>query len=417
MQTKIFALTAILSFCLSSAPAQKKSRTAAAPAAKASAAQLMEEYKFSDAAAAITREIQAARRKQKATDSLETELQRANLGENMLQSTEQVVVIDSIVVDRDKVLSVMHISPDAGRLGSPSSLANSLPASGYAYMPQLGDKIFYDCAQKDGTRRLCVRDRLDDSWGEEHTVSGLDDFGSDQTSPYMLSDGETLYFAAKGDESLGGYDIFMTRYSQEQGKFLKPENIGMPFSSTANDYLFAIDETNNLGWFVSDRRQPEGKVCIYVFIPNDTRKSLNTDDPAALAGYARISSISSTQAGSETDVKAALKRLENAFKPQELETVSKGDFTLVIDDSRTYTSLSDFKQKEARTHAAAWAEATKKLAALSASLSADRDAYAAADDKEKAALKSKILKEEQQAENLETKIKQLEKQIRREEKK
>ena len=37
--------------------------------------------------------------------------------------------------------------------------------------------------------------------------------------PFMTSDGETFFFAAKADDGLGGYDIFMTRYDPDEGKF------------------------------------------------------------------------------------------------------------------------------------------------------------------------------------------------------
>ncbi|MFR3186749.1 MAG: hypothetical protein ACLTOV_01045 [Phocaeicola sp.] len=43
--------------------------------------------------------------------------------------------------------------------------------------------------------------------------------------------------------------------------------MGMPFNSPYNDYMYALDDFNNLGWFATDRFQPEGKVCIYVFAP------------------------------------------------------------------------------------------------------------------------------------------------------
>ena len=50
--------------------------------------------------------------------------------------------------------------------------------------------------------------------------------------------------------------------------FYIPDNYGLPYNSTANDYFLAIDERNNLGWLISDRYQPEDKVCIYIFVPN-----------------------------------------------------------------------------------------------------------------------------------------------------
>lgn len=39
--------------------------------------------------------------------------------------------------------------------------------------------------------------------------------------------------------------------------------------------MYVIDEFNNLGWFASDRYQPEGKVCVYVFIPASSKQVYN----------------------------------------------------------------------------------------------------------------------------------------------
>ena len=87
-----------------------------------------------------------------------------------------------------------------------------------------------------------------------------------------MADGVTLYFAAQGVNSMGGYDIFMSTFDLDKGVFYSPENIGLPFNSTANDYLLAIDDINHLGWLVTDRRQPEDKVCIYTFVPTASRR-------------------------------------------------------------------------------------------------------------------------------------------------
>ena len=77
-------------------------------------------------------------------------------------------------------------------------------ANGIAYTPQLLDKIYYSSI-KDSALYMFTRDRLDDQWGEAKQVQGLEDFGYDQITPFVLTDGATLYFAAKGEESLGGY--------------------------------------------------------------------------------------------------------------------------------------------------------------------------------------------------------------------
>ena len=60
--------------------------------------------------------------------------------------------------------------------------------------------------------------------------------------------------------------------------------------------MFAIDEFNNLGWFASDRYQPEGKVCIYVFIPNSSKRVYNYEamDKKKVVRLAQIHSLKDT---------------------------------------------------------------------------------------------------------------------------
>ena len=100
-------------------------------------------------------------------------------------------------------------------------------------------------------------------WTAPHKLDELD--GDDaQNYPFMLSDGITLYYAAQGEESIGGYDIFVTRYDMDEKKFLYPENLGMPFNSPANDYMLAIDEFNQL--MVRVRPEPTGEQGVYLHL-------------------------------------------------------------------------------------------------------------------------------------------------------
>ena len=101
---------------------------------------------------------------------------------------------------------------------------------------------------------------------------------ANEAYPFFLNDGVTLYYASNGEGSIGGYDIFITRLNLENNTYLKPENVGMPFNSIYNDYMMAVDEMLNIGWFVSDREQIPGKVTIYLFIPNSSKQTYNLDE-------------------------------------------------------------------------------------------------------------------------------------------
>lgn len=415
MHRLVSAIIIALMFAGVQAQVRKKK---AAPSAepKQTVEELLNSYKFEEAATQINKELTAAKRKQLSTDLLEEQLVTANMGMNMLSSTEDVVFIDSIVVDAEKVLSVYRISSECGKIDYLKNLMKSDKVDGnsIAYTPQLLDKIYFS-ATTDSATWLFTADRLDDSWSEPFRARGLEDFGYDQISPYVLADGSTLYFAAKGEESLGGYDIFMTRYSQDEGKFLRPENIGMPFNSPANDYLYVVDETNNLGWFATDRRQPEGKVCVYVFVPNETRKGYDMDSfEEVLPNFARINSIKDTWAGEGDIVKEATQRLKTAFNESQSESTSN-DFEFVINNSKTYTSLQDFKNAKAKGYAQQWLTARKVYETQKAQLDASRDAYATADNATKKSMAKNILSAEKESQKLAAQISKLEKQIREEE--
>ena len=182
---------------------------------------------------------------------------------------------------------------------------------------------------------------------QSHKLDELD--GDDaQNYPFMLSDGITLYYAAQGEESIGGYDIFVTRYDMDEKNSSIRENLGMPFNSPANDYMLAIDEFNQLGWFVSDRNQPKGQGVFYIFIPNDVRKvyDANIYEEDELCRLALIHSIAETW-GTKEAVAQARQRLQAALSAPKVVKKQK-DFEFVIDNRNTYTLLDDFKSPEAR---------------------------------------------------------------------
>ena len=143
-----------------------------------------------------------------------------------------------------------------------------------------------------GNSTLFTKDMLGGKWSKPTELTGIDNSES-PNYPFMMADGITFYFAQKGESSLGGYDIFVTRYNSETGEFLRPNNIGLPFNSKANDYMYVIDELDSLGWLVTDRNQPDGKVCIYTFVPSKTRENLNLEEMTEdeVKPFAEIQSI------------------------------------------------------------------------------------------------------------------------------
>ncbi len=337
---------------------------------------------------------------------------------NMREMTQQIVIIDSIVTDKSQFLSHYVLSSETGKIMTANQF-KGIKADGYIYLNEMGNKAYFGKADKNGIRQIFTSDKLGDRWGEPILMNGLSEGIDEADYPFMMNDGITFYFAARGEESIGGYDIFFTRYDSRCGAFLKPENIGMPFNSEANDYMYAADEQSGIGYFVSDRRQPEGKVCVYIFILPDTRRSY---DPSRfteqqIRDFADITCIADTW-GNGSERRAALERLKTVFTNDSqpaADNATEANTAIVINDRLTYSSVRDFRSPTAANHYRELLKARERLSTLEAELQKSRDRYVRADENGRSLLRDIILHNEEQALTLRNNIHTLEKQIRNEE--
>lgn len=322
---------------------------------------------------------------------------------NMREMTQQIIIVDSIVVNKDQFLASIRLSSECGQLMNTGAFFRN-QLQGTLYLNEMGNKVYF--SQPDGhQQQLYTADKLGNEWSKPQPLQGLSEGIDEASYPFMLTDGLTFYFAGKGEESIGGYDIFMTRYDSRSGSFLKPENIGMPFNSEANDYMYAIDEANRIGYFVSDRRQPEGKVCIYIFIPSDTRKTYDNSKytEEQIRNFADIASIADTW-GNGTERKAALDRIKSKYATHDVpgQLVSTGDAASAV----------EFHSKEANSLYQKLLKEQNALDIVNSSLDMLRQKYHKANASERNRMKSEILKLEEQALQLNTSVKQLTKATR-----
>ena len=322
---------------------------------------------------------------------------------NMREMTQQIIIVDSIVVNKDQFLASIRLSSECGQLMNTGAFFRN-QLQGTLYLNEMGNKVYF--SQPDGhQQQLYTADKLGNEWSKPQPLQGLSEGIDEASYPFMLTDGLTFYFAGKGEESIGGYDIFMTRYDSRSGSFLKPENIGMPFNSEANDYMYAIDEANRIGYFVSDRRQPEGKVCIYIFIPSDTRKTYDNSKytEEQIRNFADIASIADTW-GNGTERKAALDRIKSKYATHDVpgQLVSTGDAASAV----------EFHSKEANSLYQKLLKEQNALDIVNSNLDMLRQKYHKANASERNRMKGEILKLEEQALQLNTSVKQLTKATR-----
>ena len=340
--------------------------------------------------------------------------QLAKTMNRMVMNTNRVCVVDSFVVAKENFLLAYRLGNDVGKIETNAKYFDDSSLPGYINETERGMDIFFsDYGEyNDSLMKLYRNSKVADEWGTPVALEGFETYGNDDY-PFMSTDGITLYFASDGEGSIGGYDIFMTRMDTESGRFLRPDNIGMPFNSVANDYMLVIDEVAGLGWFASDRNQPEGMVCVYVFVPSASTQKYNSSELGfnGMLPYAKLSSIAATQ-GNEEEVRKARQQLTMMLYAQN-ESSAKGDFLFVIDDTRDYITLSNFKSAEARKLFEQWQRRTKQHSADIESLEQQRDKYMKANAATKQKMSATILDLESKVENEQEALRRMEIEIRR----
>ena len=306
-------------------------------------------YRFEDAVGTYEDYIAELTKRRRSTAEAEKLLEKSKANLRLLKGVEEVCFIDSFVVAKKDFLEAYKISPESGKLFMYDTyFENSNSKGGTVYETELGNKIYYSELQKDSTLNILSRNKMMDEWGKGNMLPGSINESMNASYPYVLADGITIYYAADGPASMGGYDIFVTRYNTNTDTYLTPENVGMPFNSPYNDYMYVIDEFNNLGWFASDRYQPEGKVCVYVFIPASSKQVYNYEsmDKNKLIKLAQLHSIRDTWTN-ESLVADARKRLQETMQ-EKTEIKKRHEFEFVIDDRNIYHYAADFRSPQAK---------------------------------------------------------------------
>ena len=128
-----------------------------------------------------------------------------------------------------------------------------------------------------GNEDLYVFERISEGhYGNKRRISNEVNTGSDEITPFLSSDGKTLYFSSDGHGGQGGLDIFMTRRLDESWtRWSEPQNAGPGINSPNSDYYFNFPNSAEYAYFTSSGDDSKGQKDIYrvtvplAFRPND----------------------------------------------------------------------------------------------------------------------------------------------------
>lgn len=98
-------------------------------------------------------------------------------------------------------------------------------------------------------------------YGAATTVGNEVNTKFNEGSVYIHPSGDYMYFCSEGHNSMGGYDIFMSKY--KQGQWQEPVNLGYPINTPYDDYFFAVTASGKYAYIASNREGGKGGLDIY----------------------------------------------------------------------------------------------------------------------------------------------------------
>ena len=354
-------------------------------------------YQFGPASTALSKYISSLQRRRQAVPDSITMLQgQIARAERMYGAADELRVVDSTLVGIDRIAELLP--QGSGRF----LVAEQLPADIRALLPVetpvVGDSLhpappvfpifgFVDALGRNSiipdAHALAWYAKAGRSWERQGVATKTLEADVPIRSPFLLEDGMTLFFARRSPAGLGGYDLYMTRLTEQGNSFFEATLLGMPYNSPYNDYLLAYHESEGWGILVSDRFAPAGQVHLYRF----------TGRPAFLSARegAQTAELSEEEAFRRASLSGVLFESQADSVQPVTQREVKAELTFHLQGSVVYHRWADFKTEEGRRTFAEAQALNETLAGEVTRLGQLRSRWSKADASTRGELRSEIL--------------------------
>lgn len=256
-------------------------------------------------------------------------------------------VVAKTKLPASEMLSAYGASREVGSVCRNSRFFQSdIDPDGLMYMTERADAAYFSLPDDAGRDKLMKMEKLIGGWGDMTRLAGIEaPTPADDRTPVLMTDGQTLYFSSNRPGGMGGYDIYRSTYDPDTRTFSEPVNMGVPFNSPYDDYMFLPDEFSRRAWFASNRETGgTDSVTVYQIVwddsvirsmahsTSDIRRALSLPldpDAAALAH--------------------AVSRQAPGQRAKAAPAAPKAQLKLALCDSLTYTRWEHFRSPKAKS--------------------------------------------------------------------
>lgn len=364
-------------------------------------------YQFDKANDILDKHFRITKRSKALPEEVENLKSRIKQAEKLLDNTERITVLDSLILPKSSFLSAIKLTPGEGSIKENNGETHGdIPYARFINGVNSVALMAQQAADSSQNSDIFIQNLVGRQWSNPQPLESINT-AQNENFAVLKQDGITLIFAREnGPDGIGGYDLYMTRRNLNDDTFLAPTLLGMPFNSPYNDYLLIYDENKNLGYLVSDRFCPTDRVCVYTFRPNEKIIQVPSDDHAVKALWASWMNIKATQDTESDELTTAPQTVATTTPPK------RKDFMFILGDGRTYTNFEDFTVPRAQALYKEAFRIEKEISELKNELQKLRLQYAKGDNSERSNLRTPILSKETILQQKELQLQSLLKEVR-----
>ncbi len=104
----------------------------------------------------------------------------------------------------------------------------------------------------------------DSLWSEPLNLGPEVNSAYDESTAFLAKDGRTLWFSSNHTRGMGGFDIYQSTFDGEKLAWGMAKNLGSPINSPNDDYWFRVSPDGKTAYFSSDRLEGMGGLDLYV---------------------------------------------------------------------------------------------------------------------------------------------------------
>ncbi|TLX75163.1 hypothetical protein E9993_09685 [Labilibacter sediminis] len=357
-------------------------------------------YHFEEAVSNFKKFQQYASSTDKRVEKSEKFIQECKDGAKISSKIYQLSVLDKSISHKDSVLEMYYPAKDVGKLFKNGDFFESgVNPDHVMFETERGDVVYFSMDENDeDTLSIYKMVKLLDGWGDSELVDEPVNSIYNDAYPFLETDGLTFYFSSDRPGGLGGFDIYKVYYDNESQSFLNPINLGVPFNSPDDDFLFVSDEFNKVAWFASNRETNGDNVMVYTIKWDGKQVRNMAEDANQIQESAKllVQGSENTEGGGRADF-----TYESERKLKE----ERGAFVFEINDTLVYREFDHFLSSEALELFKAGFESEQRKDSLASLMSVKRRDFSKTNNsQERNALVNEILKLENQVYSLEDQV-------------